>query len=73
MTTFVYRSDGEIVERYELPEGVDVEIDVFESHGVTHVDFNFTRDGEHIPILGGTDGQGNRVPGWKEVGIRSVD
>jgi hypothetical protein len=64
---------------YEVPEGVGISIEVMswteeiggESHH--HFDFNFVKDGDHIPMLGGTDEEGSPVESWDDVGIRKVD
>lgn len=64
---------------YEVPENAGISIEVSESKeeigGETHVhlDFNFVKDGEHIPMLGGTDEAGAPVESWEDVGIRRID
>ncbi len=56
---------------YELPPGFDIEITV----GDEHVDFNFVRDGEwgeHLPMFGGVGEDGEKLPTWKDLGIKLV-
>lgn len=56
---------------FEVPEGVSVEVEVDDEH----VDFNFVRGdqwGEHIPMFGGIDEEGESVETWAEVGIKEL-
>jgi hypothetical protein len=54
--------------RYEVPEGIDIVVVVDNEHG----DFNFVKDGEIIPVLGGVDEEGRKLPTWDEIGIRKM-
>lgn len=74
MTTFRFLSAV-----YDVPQDVDIEVieiqhgPLFEGDVAEYViDFNFFRDGVLIPLLGGTDEHGNRLPTWEEIGVRRV-
>ena len=60
---------------YEVPEGIDIEVEVEHYEDETHVDFNFVRNaqwGLHIPMLGGTNEEGRRVESWADAGIKEL-
>jgi hypothetical protein len=58
---------------WELPNDVSVIVHTVECMGHDIIDFDFHKDGQVIPMLGGTDEDGKRISGWVEVGIRKVD
>lgn len=63
---------------YEVPEGAGISIEVSETTEEMggevhyHLDFNFVKDGDHIPMLGGTDEQGAPVLSWADLGIEEI-
>lgn len=63
---------------YDVPEGVGISIEVtaereeIDGEVHSHLDFNFVKDGEHIPMLGGVDERGQRVKRWNDYGIQRV-
>ena len=59
---------------FDVPKGIGIEVVVgpYGDLEEGEADFNFVKDGEHIPMLGGTDEHGNEVPNWNDVGIREL-
>lgn len=55
---------------YDVPEGVGISIEVEVSNNC--VDFNFVKDGDHIPMLGGIDEHDNSIESWEDVGIKRI-
>lgn len=63
---------------YDVPDDAGISIEVTETTEMidgqrhAHLDFNFVKDGDHIPMLGGWDEQGNEVESWADLGIRRI-
>lgn len=60
---------------YEVPESVVDEIEIehyVNVEGCQYADFNFVKDGEHLPKLGGTGEHGEKLPTWEDLGIRQI-
>jgi hypothetical protein len=55
---------------YEVPDDAGISIEVVVDD--EHADYNFVKDGDHIPMLGGIDEEGNPVESWEDVGIRRL-
>lgn len=55
---------------YEVPEGAGISIEVVVD--AEHADFNFVKDGDHVPMLGGVDEEGRPVQSWADLGITRV-
>lgn len=68
MTTFTFAHNT-----WEIPSDVDVIVRLVEDHDPPLWDFDFHRNGEIIPAIGGTYEDGTAVPNWEDRGIRKVD